>query len=456
MSGLARYLSIFREEEEDFDYNASLSLGHPEPQNLSISSAVASLSDDDDDCDDYITYAEWRKICNERLLNYIHDRFVAENLIAPASDEDDGQGKGQQMMRDCDDHDDDDDNTHMSSVLLADEPESQPQWHASGAKHATSAPKLHTVKVPLIQNTLYDATTISALDLYTKSLTLSLLNVETVFPLRHTKRLQKQIATIASFSQSDDGPLSTVYKRVLSVHLLQPHQSPNDVPLAQKRRIVVYFYNDYATAIHAFLQAHCTNHKTLTMSLANVPASCIFPFSNKTAESSRWVHHENDMSPYCIGVGGPSLCLITGQDACLSFDCEDLQVTLISVLRPNGRSRQTRTVQGILPFRCSTMHVTTTTTPTTDTPMAKPNPPSSETVPPPTQQCAQFLTGAPESNAPIRTTTATPTTLPEGVSRTTPSLSQSTPKRLAATAPPIGLDTKTPAKKRSRANQTVA
>ena len=185
-------------------------------------------------------------------------------------------------------------------------------------------------------------------------------------------------------SYGDDGPLSVAYQRVFSIevfqinpcedesndnedHDLQCHNistSPSfanlrtaafhdgDTQLRQikprkrhhaVRRIRIYFYNKYADAISGeYKHKSSQNSKLpLIMSLANVPARCIFPYLIETPRIGspphphmqyHAMHPMGDedfgaVSSFCICIGDESKISLNVQQR-LSFDCAALEIHL--------------------------------------------------------------------------------------------------------------------------------
>eukprot|EP00804_Cyclotella_cryptica_P020596 CCRYP_003430-RB/>CCRYP_003430-RB protein AED:0.01 eAED:0.01 QI:127/1/1/1/1/1/2/1364/967 len=261
----------------------------------------------------------------------------------------------------------------------------------------------NVASVPHISETLHTVTKLNELDLYTAKLDLGLCRVLRIWKLRHTKRMEgrRQVSlqlcrdalddveeecgmhcmnpdASHSMNLEDDGPLNTIYKKVLSMELVsiqeEPLHDPN-VPLSSPRvsnlataafqsgsiqlqkaserkrrhavrRVRIFFYNGYAEALSRVLsdiaESKSGKKKNLmqnyVLSLANVPAHCIMPhtFSRKGDQSSPHLQQYVDNpfgdeeygvpSPYCICIGD-SASLKFGSEK-LYFDSEELEIRL--------------------------------------------------------------------------------------------------------------------------------
>jgi hypothetical protein len=146
-----------------------------------------------------------------------------------------------------------------------------------------------------------------------------------------------QLSNFQYGRHADDGPLFGIYKKVLSINILQLetptqqkfHQATSTLNTAAKlyRRISIYFYNDYATRIHTFFQTHpnCNYYCCLT----EIPAICIFPYYS---QSCRWF--DDALSEYVVCVGGKSICCVKERTNQLHFEHQDMKIVLLAVSIP--------------------------------------------------------------------------------------------------------------------------
>ena len=185
-------------------------------------------------------------------------------------------------------------------------------------------PRRRKVAIPHVDNTLHDVTTVSGMDLQTKSLSLNLAKVERIWRCRETRRF-KALTCSRAIPQhldpslplpffpfgdfEDDGPLQTVFKTVLSMEVTQL-DDPDREKIRQAslqafdaklyRRVKIFLHNKYATAVQDFIDQG-TNTVKLVISLKKIPAMCIFPY-----HANRESFVDQDIAKYCIVVGDKS------------------------------------------------------------------------------------------------------------------------------------------------------
>ena len=369
MSGLARYLSgvlspekLGKKNESDEPdtrsmlYQQSLSAA---PDGSPIPSVEASSFDDYEEVllqtegRESLTYKQYRDHCNCVLAEYIYKRFVVE--------------------KEEDDDDEEDEHEHEHVEMQLDEPsqqhEPQPESQTGWITAKSTSPKNKRPKITLVQNTQHVVHSVSQMDLSTKTLHLSLCRVEKVWPTRLTERMESQVhddsvlvtgnpdslLPLLKFGRyTDDGPLFSCYKNVLTMELTQLeapcatklHETTSNVYPEAKlyRRYTIYFYNHYAKDVDAFLERN-KNCKFYSR-LDNVPAACIFPYQQKR---SGWF--DDDVCDYVLCIGGRSLCHTDkegGRSGChtdkegghLSFDHEDLKIYLLAIPEDPTKSPQ--------------------------------------------------------------------------------------------------------------------
>eukprot|EP00956_Cyclotella_meneghiniana_P042647 scaffold248861_cov79-Cyclotella_meneghiniana.AAC.3 len=226
---------------------------------------------------------------------------------------------------------------------------------------------------------------LSEVDLYTKKLDLDLCQVLKVWRLRSCKRMagsefdtqdssekssiKTQSARMNSYEHfQDDGPLNTIYKRVLSLEVAQLDIHTDSTILSSPRvsnlasaafqsgqaqltkvaerrgrhtvkRIRIFFYNKYADAVSRLLDEVSKNDKKKStkflMSLRNIPAHCIVPL--EMAEMDPQLQHYTNnpfgdeeygsRSSYCICIGDK--CPLQLDGAKLHFDDPEIELRLL-------------------------------------------------------------------------------------------------------------------------------
>jgi hypothetical protein len=195
------------------------------------------------------------------------------------------------------------------------------------------------VHVPHIGQAISSAKDIAALNLHVKQFNLSLCQIEKFWPLRSCKRGLHMMTERRHWQV--DGPVSTIYRSVLSFEVLQCFDQP-PCELTQRirnlhgmdqhsHRCRVFLYDGYATTFMRFLEASSSRHNNkdagkraapqVYCSLRHIPARCIFRY-----KSNDWIDaHEK----YCLGIGDDSA--VERADKRLRLDAEDLIMELLRV-----------------------------------------------------------------------------------------------------------------------------
>jgi hypothetical protein len=384
MTGRASFLERFLTPSKNLNvrrtkhtaYQASLQSpvaggtnGSPSPSvqesNISISPYAGQqlqlhvLDDEDEeemDQDEELNYEQWRTHCNIVLTQYIYQRYVLEKQDDDGDDGDVEGGEEDHELMEISPQDD----TQPASQAY--EPESQDDWIAqknirssNDGGGTTPKPKMR-LRIPLVQNTQHVSNSVSQLDLYTKTLNLSLCRVEMLFSKRHTRRMEGSISAPAIISRrssdsssllplvrfgshNDDGPLFSAYKNVVSMEVTQL-LDPTSTRLRETassaftnsklhRRISIFFYKKYAKAVDAFVSDRENKDCQFYIRIEHVPAACIFPYQRDNKLAS-W--YDQDLSPYVLCIGDRSN-ISTDQstgNGRLSFESKDLVIHILA------------------------------------------------------------------------------------------------------------------------------
>ena len=215
------------------------------------------------------------------------------------------------------------------------------------------------------------------MDLSSSLVNLGLCRVVKIWGVRFTKRMERLNEEIlvsdsndndnddAFGSWDDDGPLNTIYKKVLSIEVVQLDNHGDDTPLsmvtpfhnttdqpARKRRhtlrrVRIFFYNKYADVMHALFQNLSDSFvkarkSPVLVSLADVPSKCIMPLSMTDSSRRSGVHPHLQQyvnnpfgdeewgvsSPYCICVGDKSTMKL-GDEGRIRFDAETMEICVV-------------------------------------------------------------------------------------------------------------------------------
>ena len=366
--------TITNHAQHNYQYQLSLSsvmasspavpVPSPNDDAAAAAAAVVASSDDNNDDDDddenrnngdahtnetpSLKYPQYREYSNQVLKDYIYKRYIPGS--ADTSSDDHGDA-----------HDDQTDGAyyhHDAARLVASpgqnqEPESQSGWTTTYST-TTRAPM---PKIPLVHDTLHVVHGVSQIDMYTKSLHLSLCRLEKVWPLRLSKRaamdpdsvmrpsnrnnnnddddVSKAPLPLFPFGRyEDDGPLFCAYKNVMTLELAQLdaphamliHQTASNADPQGKlyRRVRVYLYNRYAKLANDFIQKHA--NCSFYCRLANIPAACIFPY-----QRSQQGWFDDHVSDYVLCIGDKSQCQTGDGNGRMYFEHVDLQIHLLAV-----------------------------------------------------------------------------------------------------------------------------
>lgn len=194
-------------------------------------------------------------------------------------------------------------------------------------------------EIPLVTETILDATRISELNLHTRSLNLDLCRVERYWEMRSILRGKKYPITLDHLQ--DDGGLAVLFKvgkdygMVISMELLVHEMSPSKVrEQAQKihgvrsySRLRAFFYNKYAVEMAELLRKTTTTKRStqsVFLALKGIPAQCILRH-----DQDCW-YDEQDTCPYAVGIGDLSMMEKHKKER-MRFD--DTDKTVIEFLR---------------------------------------------------------------------------------------------------------------------------
>lgn len=356
------------------------------------------------------TYKEYRFCDKEWLRQYVRRRYmgekdeavrVAEGYSSDENDvyekEDTGAPWGQDLGEEEDNHKNDggDDDEEEDSEDDEHKFETQQEWPAAAAisspktpaATATTATKAHgpavsasssrkkKPKVAPIYRTRKVVDNLEDLDFESKEISLDFCRIQTVWPLRRTKREPlggKDIArplilhrgkyrgtNLVRFpGMEEDGPLSSGYKTVISLELVplkkqvpaqQPaissrHPNPfrrsedednrNSSSEQSPRRIRLFLYNEYAQAFSTWYEQFQKDksfkgHETI-MSLKRLGAINILPFP--IDKDDLW--QRSTYSQFCLCVGADSKTL--HGDKALRFDTDDFVLQAVVVSKNGG------------------------------------------------------------------------------------------------------------------------
>lgn len=323
-------------------------------------------------------YSEWKERCNVIVSNYLTLRFDNET----AKDEESPQNEtSTECHREANSSTDEKDSAtrQRSDDIQQDseldtfpstQPENmEPETQEPMSGFATPSPEKKrniVVAIPHISLACHGATSVSETDMYTEKLSLDLCEVVKVYPMRSTRRFQsmfKKNLISSSLAKKNmesstndiirfpplqhhneigstivsDGPLFSLYKRVLSMEVLQLESSASKDFLGKQnnlfgtskphRRFMMYLYDDYATFMNNFLDS-TREDDDVYLALNNIPGCCIAPFD--TGNQTFLNLLERDLSPYAISFGGPSKAVLNKTNHRLSFEADSLEITVIS------------------------------------------------------------------------------------------------------------------------------
>ncbi len=320
-----------------------------------------------------LSYNEWRRKEKESLTEYLMLR-----LHPHASDEENVEEDGSSSESSLDDTD-----------VAVDAPETQLGMETQeplgiSEKPLASKAKRKPGSIPYIQDCLHDLTRLEFLDLHAKTLTLGLSRIDKMWKLRNTKRFASSIRkpvfentskrrrklpqNLVFEEREEDGPTATIYKKVMHLELEELQTGsilPSSSKKGQTRRIKVFFYNSYATAIKGWLkeqerQIHKSTKRTkkgentliettmvptdIVMSLSNVPAACIFPY---VLDPRNW-RQQKYLVDYCLCIGDRSVATLKNQseqyansEHQIRFDSTNLEIRMMAVVSKTTTTKTT-------------------------------------------------------------------------------------------------------------------
>ena len=330
-------------------------------------------------------YEQWKNHCNVSVSHYLNQRFhqSTDSESTPTTKNDAGSPKdvdnknGRKSNRKS--RSDTNSKAQIQVEQQNKESDANKERNKNKSEKASSKAtekggeivtptKQNAPLIPHVSLCNKPCTNFSNVDLYSSTLSLNLCQIQKVYPLRLTKRWESWFASSnvsydgTSFNTKkdrlqlpplpqppitntpedltspsnkirlhDDGPLFPLYKRVLSLEVVQ--MLPSGETSAP---FTMYCYNQYANFLDKYLTT-CTKerkrkHKknAVFLSLQNIPSCCVIPYSSS--------------GEYSIAIGGPSRAMrmkkktnennSTSSEAedRLSFDSPELKVCLVSEL----------------------------------------------------------------------------------------------------------------------------
>lgn len=184
--------------------------------------------------------------------------------------------------------------------------------------------------IPHVGKALLDVNEIAKLSLNVRTLNLSLCEMQKYWPLRSCNRGQNY-QNVKYTNLQRDGPISSLYRSVLSFEVLQCFEKPPS-ELSQRIRNLhgqnhlhhvcrVFLYHSYAHKMTELLTTHRQAGHRLYCSLRHVPAQCIHRY-----KAFDWADAKE---AYCLTIGGDSKATVG--DRSTRFDSEDLIIEIIRV-----------------------------------------------------------------------------------------------------------------------------
>jgi hypothetical protein len=327
MSGLITFFKDFFPNVHNIDYGRSL-------EEITEDECAGSGQQEDDNFSGEHTpqpwtFREWRDFSKDSLKVYFQRR------LGSADDEDqndDGQPQGAAYYDD--DNEDKDDDEEESSQ----DEEDESQWNTQQQEQAQVAPSTASSptkkqqqqrqqqrRIPSLKQAIHSVQTLEFLDMYTSELTLNLCKIQNCWRLRDTKRGQQwtrkhtcpvypgRMPRIPFAWKEEDGPVASTFKQVVSVEVEQLVLSGGNIGVGsastankqrrrcRRRRIRIFFYNTYAKRVWEWMQEQSSKNggNSFCLSLAKVPAVCIFPYA---LDPQNWLD-QDELMEYCVCIG---------------------------------------------------------------------------------------------------------------------------------------------------------
>ena len=269
-----------------------------------------------------LTFKQWRQLQRESLTIYMQKRIAPKSKEFASAEEDDddesdyysdvedSKQQPQQNAEETQGGESDEEawQTQQQSVE-AEQHNEELQYAGRSSVHERRR------RIPHVDQATLSVSQLQYIDMYVKELTLSLCRVERVWRLRETKRgrlhssravpipvFPGRFPRIPFPHKEEDGPLSSCFKSVLSLEVTQVrnHFPPLGTSGNDQRRLRVFLYNSYATALQEWIDRH--EQPKFLISFTNVPALCIFPFA---LDPHNWWEQSKVLN-YCLCIGGLS------------------------------------------------------------------------------------------------------------------------------------------------------
>ncbi len=321
-----------------------------------------------------LTFQEWRSFNRDSLEAFYQRRFITELEETNDQEIDDEDGPES-------DFEEQGEESEENEMVLDSQPTNTVPQNIQDETMPKKRKK-HRWRIPPLYQAIHSIQTLGYLDLRTKDLTLDLCKVTKIWSLRETQRGSKYLKSptgehkqaccvfpgrmprVVFGNLEDDGPLSPIYKYVLSLEIEQllPKSSSSSsslllsspsttTPRRPKRAIRIFLYNAYAKAVSEWIDKHKkinrpsrntmrnideSNSKYI-LSLSKIPAVAIFPHA---LDPRDWWEQEHVL-PYCICLGDASnMASATeeGNTTILRADSDDMEMRLAMASRSGNSS----------------------------------------------------------------------------------------------------------------------
>jgi hypothetical protein len=292
MSGLATFFHDYLPCDEIPDYSSNLFVkeeGSKEDEEEASLEVTLPL-----------TLQEWRTMKKKSIQNYFHRR-IGEEIDEEEYDSDHyGSEEDSTDSSSCETQDDDDDEALQTQLQTQQEPQPSPQLvdpSPTGRKKC---------RIPHIDHTLHQVSTLEYINLYTALLNVQVCHVTRVWRLRPTKRMMDgqpkqpcvifpgRLPRIVYPYREEDGPLTPIYKQVVSLELTFDSNQ-------KKKRMYMFLYNKYAQYFDKWYSS-LKEKSQLLLRLHHIPAISILPF----AIDPRNFVDAASLQNYCLCIGNDS------------------------------------------------------------------------------------------------------------------------------------------------------
>eukprot|EP00977_Amphora_coffeiformis_P027630 scaffold34627_cov159-Amphora_coffeaeformis.AAC.7 len=277
-----------------------------------------------------LTFKSWKNLEKQVLNTYLQHRV----LVSEEKEEDTATTSTQDKVGMS--------QPSQDSAGYSQELETQGFYDLLEDKKSEALPHLP----PHVNDAIHTAEYLTDVDLRSKQTNLRVLQADRYWQMRKTNRLAatnvvpRRQPVIEIYQGplkvplspcEDDGPLSCIYRLVLSLEVSQVNKPTSSLrqrataAMQQEisvHRMKMFLYNGYADEVNSII-SKLSGTQRLLLQVQKIPPQCIFPLG-----MTSWV--DCDLSQYCICLGDKSKLMLedqNGTDYFLRFDAPEMELS---------------------------------------------------------------------------------------------------------------------------------